>query len=80
MSGYGGPDDDAMNALAFIENHVDLIRSKLPTGESLQYCLECGAEIPKARRDALPGVKTCIPCQTELDKVKINIKTVTYML
>lgn len=80
MSGYGNADDDAINAQAFIDNHIDLARSKIPTGESLKYCLECGDEIPIQRRQALPGVKTCIPCQKELDKIKIKIKTVTYML
>lgn len=27
-------------------------------------CEECGAPIPEARRLALPGVATCIHCQT----------------
>jgi phage/conjugal plasmid C-4 type zinc finger TraR family protein len=80
MSGYGNADDDAINAQAITDNYIELARSQLPTGESLQYCLECGEEIPKLRRLALPGVKTCISCQKELDKIKIKIKTVTYML
>lgn len=80
MSGYGGPDDDAINAQAFVDNYIDLARSQLPTGESAKYCIECGEEIPEARRLALPGVKHCIECQTIRDKNKIKIKTVTYML
>ncbi len=80
MSGYGGPDDEFNNMLSIIDNYVDLARSKIPTGESLKYCLDCGDEIPIQRRQALQGVKTCIPCQEELDKIKIKIKTVTYML
>ncbi|MCE9664504.1 TraR/DksA family transcriptional regulator [Halomonas sp. M5N1S17] len=27
-------------------------------------CEECGEEIPAARRERLPGVTTCVPCQT----------------
>ncbi len=42
-------------------------RSKLPSGESAQFCLECGEEIPERRRLAIAGVKTCITCQSERD-------------
>jgi hypothetical protein len=28
---------------------------------------KCGEEIPQKRRDALPGVTTCIACQTGRD-------------
>lgn len=27
-------------------------------------CEDCGEEIPSARRERLPGVTTCVPCQT----------------
>ncbi|XKE45730.1 TraR/DksA C4-type zinc finger protein [Halomonas organivorans] len=27
-------------------------------------CEDCGQEIPAARRERLPGVTTCVPCQT----------------
>lgn len=27
-------------------------------------CVDCGEEIPAARRERLPGVATCVPCQT----------------
>ncbi|MGL6193187.1 MAG: TraR/DksA C4-type zinc finger protein [Thermoguttaceae bacterium] len=30
-------------------------------------CEECKAEIPKARVDAIPGVKRCVECQREQD-------------
>lgn len=80
MSGYGGVDDDATNAQEFANNYIALAISKLPTGESVPFCLECNDVIPVGRRKALPGVKYCITCQTERDKVKQRIKTVTYML
>ena len=35
--------------------------------ESETNCVECGEEIPERRRQALPGVKTCVPCQEGRD-------------
>lgn len=31
-------------------------------------CEDCGEEIPAARRERLPGVATCVPCQTRREK------------
>ena len=31
------------------------------------HCVECGEEIPEARRRALPGARTCIACQSARD-------------
>lgn len=42
-------------------------RSRLPQGEGTTECVECGEEIPEARRKALPGVHTCIACQSGRD-------------
>jgi len=52
---------------ATVEDAIKEARSKLPAGESLRQCEECGDEIPKARRDALPGVRRCVSCQAALD-------------
>lgn len=57
---------------ASTEDSVEQARSQLPAGESLTHCAECGETIPQARREALPGVRYCIECQTELDKQGIN--------
>jgi phage/conjugal plasmid C-4 type zinc finger TraR family protein len=35
--------------------------------DSADECRVCGAGIPKARRVAIPGVQTCIECQTDLE-------------
>jgi phage/conjugal plasmid C-4 type zinc finger TraR family protein len=43
-------------------------RARLPAGESLEWCEECGEAIPPRRRAALPGVRTCIACQAARDK------------
>ena len=32
------------------------------------YCLECGEEIPLARREACPGCEYCIECQRDMEK------------
>ena len=53
---------------ASVEDAVEHARSRLPTGPSLRYCEECGEEIPQARREALPGVRRCLGCQSALDR------------
>lgn len=50
-----------------IQDAVQRARSQLPAGPSLTHCEECGDPIPQARREALPGVRLCVPCQTEHD-------------
>jgi phage/conjugal plasmid C-4 type zinc finger TraR family protein len=42
-------------------------RARMPAGESLDHCEECGEPIPERRRAALPGVRTCIACQSSRD-------------
>lgn len=37
--------------------------AQAPAREVLE-CEDCGDEIPAARRERLPGVTTCVPCQT----------------
>ena len=56
---------------ATVDDAVNRARSNLPQGESLEHCDECGKEIPKARRKAVPGVRLCIQCQAEIDKQEI---------
>jgi phage/conjugal plasmid C-4 type zinc finger TraR family protein len=53
---------------ASIEDAVNRARNQLPKGESLERCEECDAEIPEARRQAVPGVRLCISCQAKQDK------------
>ncbi|MEN3950926.1 DksA/TraR family C4-type zinc finger protein [Iodidimonas sp. SYSU 1G8] len=43
-------------------------RARMPAGESETHCTLCGDEIPEGRRQALPGVKTCVPCQSSRDR------------
>ena len=53
---------------ASVEDAVERARSQLPSGESLKRCEECDAEIPEARRQAVPGVRLCVDCQSEFDE------------
>ena len=53
---------------ATIEDAVKRARSHLPTGPSLERCEECDKPIAEARRNAVPGVRLCVPCQEEADR------------
>lgn len=53
---------------ASIEDALKSVRGRLHSGKSRKHCEECGAEIPQARREAVPGVRLCLTCQAEADK------------
>ena len=53
---------------ATVESAVQRAKSRLPAGESLTHCEECEEAIPEARRKAVPGVRYCVSCQSELEK------------
>ena len=55
---------------ASVDDAVKRARSELPQGKSLTHCEECDAEIPAARRDAIPGVRRCVGCQASFDGAK----------
>jgi RNA polymerase-binding transcription factor DksA len=44
----------------------------MPTGESRTHCVDCGEEIPEGRRRAMPGARTCVPCQSAHDRLPVN--------
>lgn len=50
-----------------LRDAVSAARARMPRGEGLAECADCGEAIPQARRLALPGVRTCIACQSERD-------------
>ncbi len=52
---------------ATVEDAIKRARDNLPRGESLSHCEECNKAIPDARRDAIPGVRLCVTCQSEHD-------------
>lgn len=53
---------------ASVEDAVKQVRSQLSTGKSLENCEDCDAAIPLARRQAIQGVRLCVPCQSEQDE------------
>jgi len=53
---------------ATIKDAIKRVRSQLPTGPGRTHCEECDAEIPEARRKAVPGVRLCVACQEACDQ------------
>jgi phage/conjugal plasmid C-4 type zinc finger TraR family protein len=47
-----------------VEEALDRARRTMPRGESLENCESCARTIPRARREAVPGVRLCIACQS----------------
>lgn len=48
---------------------IELHRKRMEAaGDSLTHCLECGDEIPEARRTILPGVTHCVNCAAKREQ------------
>ena len=56
-----------------IADAVKRARADMPSGDAAKFCLECGEEIPEARRAALPGAHTCVACQSARDVDRANV-------
>ena len=67
-TGWAG--DNAVNEQidATVKDGIRRAQSRLPQGESLSQCANCGGAIPEARRIAVPGVRLCIACQENDDR------------
>ncbi|TPG55181.1 DksA/TraR family C4-type zinc finger protein [Sphingomonas glacialis] len=50
-----------------VADAVSAARAQLLAGEAAHSCAQCGEDIPEARRQALPGARTCIACQSKRD-------------
>lgn len=50
-----------------VRDAVQFARARLAAGDGESHCQECGDEIPLARRRALAGARTCVPCQSARD-------------
>ncbi|WP_120716715.1 DksA/TraR family C4-type zinc finger protein [Tsuneonella amylolytica] len=50
-----------------VNDAVAAARARTPKGESAEYCDDCGEPVPERRRAALPGVRTCVACQSDRD-------------
>ena len=53
---------------ATVKDGILHAKSRLPHGPGATHCEACGALIPEARRQALPGVRVCVPCQENRDR------------
>lgn len=53
---------------ATIKDGVSRAQSRLPNGPGASHCDDCGAAIPEARRQAMPGVRLCVTCQESHDR------------
>ena len=50
-------DDTVMDA-------VLAARATMPSRDGEPSCVVCGDNIPEGRRRAIPGIKTCVTCQS----------------
>jgi phage/conjugal plasmid C-4 type zinc finger TraR family protein len=53
---------------ATVKDGVSRAQSRLTQGPSATHCESCAATIPEARRNAIPGVRLCVPCQEADDR------------
>ena len=55
-----------------VNDAVSAARMRMPKGESATHCDECGEPIPEGRRKAVPGVRTCVACQSGRDRTVVH--------
>ena len=55
-----------------VKDAVSAARSRIPSGDSATHCDECGEPIQAERRAALPGVRTCVACQSGRDRTVVH--------
>lgn len=68
---YNNEEEAEMAQLHSIHMHLNAIaevRAKIRTGPSLEFCEDCGDEIPEARRNAVSGCTMCVECQTRHER------------
>jgi phage/conjugal plasmid C-4 type zinc finger TraR family protein len=57
---------------ASVDDAVARARRALRAGESLTHCEDCGEVIPDARRQAVPGTRRCLACQSEAHRHHVD--------
>ena len=55
-----------------VKDAVLRARALTPQGDSAEECDAFGEPISKKRREALPGVSTCVVCQSLCDKAVVH--------
>lgn len=71
-TGWAGDNAVQEQIDATIKDAIDRARSQLPRGPGRERCEACDAEIPEARRRALPGVRLCVACQAAHDRERAS--------
>jgi phage/conjugal plasmid C-4 type zinc finger TraR family protein len=59
-----------LHALHLNSNAIAAVQARMPKGESLEQCEDCGDDIPEQRRLAAKGCIRCIHCQTIFERNK----------
>jgi phage/conjugal plasmid C-4 type zinc finger TraR family protein len=54
-----------------VTDGVAAARARMPAGPGTLHCDDCDEAIPDARRTALPGVRTCVACQSKRDRNRL---------
>ena len=67
-----GSINEAQEIEILLADHFIAHEQRLARYEVLK-CIVCNKRIPKARRDAVPGVQTCINDQERVDNREINL-------
>ena len=71
--GFGNVDNFQETIQATVDNAVDFARNQLYKFEdSLDYCLDCGEEIPEERKKLLTGVCYCVKCKTKHESTQTS--------
>ena len=47
-----------------VRDALEAARARMPSGDGWENCEDCGSVIPPKRRAAMPGVRTCVACQS----------------
>lgn len=55
-----------------VKDAVEAARARLKAGEGSPDCDDCGETIPRKRREALPGTRTCVACQAIRDEKVVH--------
>ncbi len=77
MAGGWSRDGDVQDQIdQSIADAVGRARQTLAGGVGRSDCAICGEAIPTARRQAVPGVRHCVPCQENRD-TEVRIKSVS---
>lgn len=64
---------DAMDAaMELTERYreADIAAARLPNNLGSLTCEDCEAQIPKARRAAMPSATRCVPCQEKMEAAR----------